>query len=69
MKDAFLLMQEVETGRADGDAGGEIAEDGAEFQAVEDRNSDGGGAEISRGLNQKLAFFRRHTLCLDPRAR
>ncbi len=55
MKNALLLMQEIERIRSGYDAGREITKDGAEPQPVEDRNGDRGGAEIGRRLNKKFA--------------
>jgi len=63
VKDALFLMQDAETERTDRNPGGEIAENGPEFEAVENRHGNRGGPEIGRRLNQKIPFCCRHALC------
>ena len=46
------IAEELEAERADGDAGGEIAEDRAEADPLEDRHGDDAGAEQRDGGNE-----------------
>ena len=64
VKDGLGLGEDAQAERADDQAGGEIAEDGAEPHAPEDRHGDDAGGQQRHYLNQFAArcCFCRHAL-------
>ena len=60
-EDRCRVAEQPQPERADGDAGGEVAEHRAEAEALEDRHGDDAGAEQGDGRDQVNAVrFDRH---------